>query len=232
MDLRGHMDDCATSFVRDQLEQWPVSARTIEGRGRVMNFVEDVITTPTGDTITRQWCTHPGAVAVIAWRDDDHIMVVDQYRHPVGMRLIEPPAGLLDIAGEDYLLAAQRELAEEAEIAAQTWNVLVDVFTTPGGVQESIRVFLARDITQADRPDGFIIEGEEADMGHTWVPRQTLVDGILAGHLSSPSLVAGVMALEIARLAGTVDQLRPANSPWPARQAKAARDETFADGHV
>ena len=203
----------------DEPMKWPVTDREVLGTGRVSSFVEETISTPSGEEIVRQYVTHPGAVAIVAWREDtDDIAVLRQYRHPVGMELVEIPAGLLDVDGEDYLLAAQRELAEEVELAADRWHVLVDIFTTPGACEESLRMYLARDVRPASRPDGFVLEGEEAHMTWEWVPRQDVVDAILAGRVQSPSLVSGVLALEAARLAGRLDSLRPADAEWPTRQ--------------
>ncbi len=212
----------------DKPEFWTVTDHTVVGRGRVMSFVEDVIDTPTGESITRQWCTHPGAVSVIAWNDRDEVMALHQYRHPVATKLVEPPAGLLDIAQEDWLHAAQRELAEEAMIAAADWRVLVDIFTSPGGIQESIRIYLAREISPAPLPEGFVVEGEEADMSRAWISRQTLVEQVMAGRIQSPTMVSGILALETARLAGRLDDLRPADAPWPARETKALQDRKLA----
>ena len=203
----------------DEPMKWPVTDREVLGTGRVSSFVEETISTPSGEEIVRQYVTHPGAVAIVAWREDtDDIAVLRQYRHPVGMELVVIPAGLLDVDGEDYLLAAQRELAEEVELAADRWHVLVDIFTTPGACEESLRMYLARDVRPASRPDGFVLEGEEAHMTWEWVPRQDVVDAILAGRAQSPSLVSGVLALEAARLAGRLDSLRPADAEWPTRQ--------------
>lgn len=202
----------------DEPMKWPVGSREVLGTGRVSSFVEEQIDTPSGDTITRQFITHPGAVAVVAWREDeDQIAVLRQYRHPVGMELVEIPAGLLDIDGEEWLLGAQRELAEEIELAAGRWDVLVDITTTPGSSEESLRIYLARDVRPAPRPDGFVLEGEEAHMTWEWVSRQDLVDEILAGRCQSPSLVSGVLAFETARLSGRLDALRPAHAEWPIR---------------
>lgn len=202
----------------DEPMKWPVNSREVLGTGRVSSFVEEEIDTPSGETIARQFITHPGAVAVVAWREEtDEVAVLRQYRHPVGMELVEIPAGLLDVDGEDWLLGAQRELAEEVELAADRWDVLIDITTTPGSSEESLRIYLARDVRPAARPDGFVLEGEEAHMTWEWVPRQDLVDEILAGRCQSPSLVSGVLAFETARLSGRLEELRPADAQWPIR---------------
>ena len=202
----------------DQPMSWPVRSREVLGTGFVSSFVDEEVETPSGEIMRRQYVTHPGAVGVVAWREDtDDVAVVRQYRHPVRMELVEIPAGLLDLDGEEYVVAAQRELAEEAELAADRWEVLVDTCTTPGACEETLRIFLARGLRPADRPEGFVLEGEEAHMTWEFVPRADLVDAVLGGLCQNPSLVAGILALETARLSGRLDDLRPADAPWPIR---------------
>lgn len=204
----------------DDLVRWPVTSHEVLGRGGVSDFVEDYVTTPSGESMRRQYLTHPGAVAIVAWDEErDEVAIVRQYRHPVGMEMVEIPAGLLDVDGEDYADAAARELAEEAELAADTWHVLVDTCTSPGGLAENLRVFLARGLRPADRPDGFVLEGEEAHMDHSFVPRAELIEAIFEGRCASPTLVSGLLSLEAARLGGRLADLRPADAPWAARSA-------------
>ncbi|GAA1376172.1 NUDIX hydrolase [Luteococcus sanguinis] len=209
--------------VRDTPEAWPTTRHEVLGHGRVCDFVEDDITPPSGETFTRQYLTHPGAVAVMALDDELRLAVVRQYRHPVAHRLVEPPAGLLDAVGEDWWEAARRELAEEALLAADDWRVLVDIFTTPGGCEEGIRIYLARGLHEAPRPEGFVVEDEEAHMSIEWMHLAELVDAVYAGEVSSPSLVSGVLALHAALLDGRINDLRPAGAPWPAREVWAQR---------
>ena len=205
----------------DRPVAWEVRKRVELGEGRVSTFVDETITTPSGEVITRQYLTHPGAVAVVCWDEEhDTIAVVRQYRHPVRYELVEIPAGLLDMDGEDHVAAARRELAQEAEQAAGLWNVLVHIATAPAACEESLRIYLARDPRDASRPDGFVLEGEEAHMRSEWVPRADLVAAVLAGQCQSPTLVAGILALETARLSGRIDQLRPADAPWTIRDCR------------
>ena len=219
------MDDLAG--VVDRPEDWPVLDRQVKATGRVQDFAEDRVLTPSGEQIVRQWVEHPGAVAVMAMDDQGRLAVVHQYRHPVGYRLVEPPAGILDHAGESGVSAARRELAEEARLAASDWRTLVDIFTSPGGLQESIRIFLARDLSPTERPDGFVVDGEEADMCLYWLPLEHLVELIYRGEVQSPTMVAGTLALALAVEQGRLDQLRPADADWPARRAKEQRDREF-----
>lgn len=200
----------------DQPQGWQVRTQRELGRGRVCAFIEDEIVTPSGETITRQYTTHPGAVAIVAWDEhNDTIMCVRQYRHPVQMELVEIPAGLLDVESEDYLDAAKRELAEEAEVAAAQWEVLVDMATSPGASQEALRIYLARELSPTVRPEGFTLEGEEAHMSAAPVPREELVQWIFDGHCASPTLVAGVLALEVARC--NQRKLRRPSAGWLLR---------------
>lgn len=225
------MRELDSAEVTDVPLVWPVTAHRVLGSGRVSDFVNDTVVTPDGTTMDRQYLLHPGAVGVIAWDDADRIAVVRQYRHPVGFQLVEPPAGLLDADGESWLAGAQRELAEEAGLRAGRWQVLVDLFTTPGANQESLRVYLARDLAPAEVPDGFAAEHEEAHMEVCWAARTDLVDAVLAGRLQNPTMVSGVLALEVARLSGRLDDLRVADAGWPARAAKARHDESL-HGHT
>lgn len=198
---------------------WPVVATTTLAHGGIADFVADDIETPDGERIRREYVAHPGAVGVIALDDQQRVALVRQYRHAVRHRLIEPPAGLLDVAGEDYLLAAQRELAEEVGLAAGRWAVLVDLFTTPGITSESLRIYLARDLIDVDAPEGFVRSGEEAHMDTVWVTLADLVDAVLGGRLHNPTVVAGVLAAATAGQRDGFVTLRPSDAPWPARES-------------
>ncbi len=210
-------------------QHWQVKSHRVLAQGKVSSFVEDEVVVPSGEVLKRQYVTHPGAVAIVAWDENDQIVVVDQYRHPIAHRLVEIPAGLLDHQDEDPLKAAKRELAEEAKVAAKDWRVLVDIFTTPGACAEGLRVYLARGISDTQRPAGFVLEGEETQMNAYRLPRQQLLENIYAGKLSSPSLISGLLALEVARTSGKLDQLRSADAPWPALSRLADRRFRSAD---
>ncbi len=208
--------------VEDLHDPWPILEHNLLSSGRVCDFVRNRVRTPDGGEMTREYMVHPCAVAVMALDEEGRVAVVRQYRHPVGFRLIEPPAGLLDHPGEDYFEAAKRELAEEAMLAASDWRLLVDLFTTPGGCEESIRIYLATGLVAVDRPHGFVLEGEEMHMDIHWVHVDELVDAAFAGRVQSPSMLTGALSLKLALERG-LDTLRAADSPWPAREAWQAR---------
>lgn len=171
---------------------------------------------PDGSSVSRDYQVHPGSVAVVALDDESRVLVLRQYRHPVRQKLWEIPAGLLDIPGENPLHAAQRELYEEAHVKAGNWRVLTDVYTTPGGCDEAVRIFLARDLSEAEG-ERFEVSEEEADMELARVPQAELIRGALAGELHNNCLVVGVLALAAAQGGAGLDALRPADAPWPAR---------------
>ena len=205
--------------LTDEPLAWPVDSSTVLARGTITSYLQDQVRMPDGHLITREYLKHPGAVGVIALDDHDRVALVRQYRHPVRHRLIEPPAGLLDVGGEDYLQAIQRELAEEAGLAAGSWAVLIDLFTTPGILGESLRIYLARDLEAVDGPDDFIREGEEAHMDIVWASLDDLVEAVLGGRLHNPTIVSGVLAAWTARERDGFRSLRPANADWPALES-------------
>ena len=166
-----------------------------------------------GQQITREFVDHTGAVSVLAVDDEERVLLIKQYRHPIRAREWEIPAGLLDVADEDPLEAAKRELAEEVDLAAASWSVLSDYVTTPGGNNEAIRVYLARDLAETD---AFAREDEEADIEKRWVPLDEALDAVVARRIQNPSLVVAVYAAAISRSRGW-STLGAADSPWPQR---------------
>lgn len=182
-----------------------------------------------GEDITREYVDHTGAVAVLALDDQDRVLLIKQYRHPVRYRDWEVPAGLLDVRGEDPLVAAQRELAEEADLEADRWNVLTDVFTSPGGNDEAIRVYLARGVRAT--AEAFEREAEEADIEVAWVPLEDAVDAVLERRVHNAVLIIAVLAARVAREKGWAS-LGAADAQWPSHPklaAAAATEEAAAE---
>ncbi|GGF35023.1 NUDIX domain-containing protein [Subtercola lobariae] len=196
---------------RDEPVDLSVSRSDVVFAGKIWDVRSETFDYNGKDTL-REFVDHPGAVAVLAIDDDDRVLLIQQYRHPVRSREWEIPAGLLDISGEDFLVAAQRELAEEVDLRADTWNVLLDYATTPGGNNELIRIYVARGLHATDTP--FDREDEEADMQVRWVPLDEVVAAVLDGTLQNPSLVISSLAAYRSRVDGWAS-LKPADEPWP-----------------
>jgi len=179
--------------------------------GRVWDIRRDTFLLE-GDKITRDYVDHTGAVAVLALDERERVLLIKQYRHPVRTRDWELPAGLLDIRGEAPLLAAQRELAEEADLVAETWDLLTEFMTSPGGSNEVLRVYLARGVSAA--PEAFERTEEEAGIELRWVPLDDVVDAVLARDLQNSILAIAALSAAAGRSRGW-STLGDPNAPWP-----------------
>lgn len=185
--------------------------------GKILALRLDQVVMPGGREAKREVVEHPGSVVVLPLHDDFSVVMIDQYRHPLGHRIRELPAGLLDAPREDPVTTAQRELLEEVGYIARDWSVLVDLVPSPGFSDESQRVFLARGLTQVDRPPG---TDEEADLNVVRLPLAEAVRQVLTGEIVNGPAVAGLLAVH-AVLAG-IAQPRPADAPWPDRPTRFA----------
>ena len=180
-------------------------------RGKILGLRVDSVRMSDGTVAEREIVDHPGAVVIVALDEAGEVVLVNQYRHPVGRRLDELPAGLLDVDGEPPLAAAQRELAEEAGLAAADWHVLLDLHSSPGFSDEAVRVYLARGLRPA-ASTGFAPEHEELTMSVRRVPLAEAVRMAEAGELTNSSAVAGVLAAAHGASTGWRG-LRPADAP-------------------
>ncbi|GAB3943511.1 NUDIX domain-containing protein [Corynebacterium tapiri] len=185
----------------------------------ILGLRRDTVVMPGGTQASREVVEHFGAVAVAAVDEEGRVAMVRQYRHSVGQRLLELPAGLLDIAGEDPLEAAQRELVEEAGLAAASWTVLTDVMNSPGYCDEACRIFLATGLRSVERPESE--DDEEADMSNQWVSLAEARAQILRSEIMNSIAVAGIFAASEV-LAGRGSG-RPADCPFPARPMRLAQ---------
>jgi ADP-ribose pyrophosphatase len=187
--------------------------------GKVMAVRRDQVRMPGGGTAVREIMEHPGAVAIAALDADDRLVMIYQYRHALGRRLWEMPAGLLDAAGEDPVETARRELAEEVGLAAQEWSTLIDVSPSPGFSDESVRVYLATGLTDVGRPD-LGADDEEVDLEIHRIPLADAVAMAMDGTLVNASCVAGVLAVHAVRTGAA--RTRPADAPWQDRPTRFA----------
>ncbi len=195
-------------------EVFSVQKSRLEFEGRIARVRIDTVVMPGGGTADREVVEHDRAVAIVAIDEDNQVILIEQYRHPLRRRLWELPAGLMDVSGEGAQSTAARELGEETGLAAADWSVLLDVAASPGFTDEVVRIFLATGLTDIGRQG--VVEHEEADLKIVRVPLQTAVRGALAGQIVNASAVAGLLAASIVRgvLPAPGLVLRPADDPW------------------
>ena len=170
-----------------------VSSKLIH-RGMVWDLVSDTFDF-NGELLTREYVQHTGAVAVLTINEKNELLLMKQYRRPVGSFLMEFPAGLLDVPGEAKLDCAKRELAEEANLAASSWEELISFHSTPGGNSETMTIFVAKGLSGAN--SDYITAGEEKNMPQTWVPIQDALASVLSSEIKSPTAVVGIMAYSL-----------------------------------
>ena len=207
------MPDTTPAPLADEHVALTVTSSTREFAGRVWDIRRETFGM-SGANVVRDFVDHTGAVAVLALDDAGRVLAIQQYRHPVRSRDWELPAGLLDIAGEDPLVAAQRELAEEADLVASEWTVLSDIMTSPGGSNEVIRVYLARGVSASD--ETFERTEEEAEIVLRWVPLEEAVQAVLERRVQNSILCVAVLAAHAAQQRGWAT-LGAADATWPQR---------------
>jgi 8-oxo-dGTP pyrophosphatase MutT (NUDIX family) len=181
--------------------------REVVYRGKIITVHRDTLRQPDGGTAVREVVDHPDSVAVVALDPQDRVLLVRQYRHPVGGYLWELPAGLLDRPGEPALDAARRELAEETGTTARLWHTLVELHTSPGMTSERVQVFLARDLHPAAGEHER--DADEGDIATEWVPLDEAVRRVRTGAITNGLAVAGLLAAAQSRATDFTD-LRPA----------------------
>ncbi|MEY4102533.1 MAG: hypothetical protein RIR88_667 [Actinomycetota bacterium] len=202
----------------DQPAEVSIVDRGVAFNGRVWDVVHETFDY-NDHHLTRDFVHHTGAVAVLALDETDRLLAIRQYRHPVRLREWEIPAGLLDLEDEDPLEAAQRELAEEVDLEAATWNVLADYCTSPGGSDEIIRIYLARDLQATAAP--FDRTEEEADLELRWVTLDDAVDAVTNNAVTNSIFQIAILRAHVARERGW-DGLPAADAPWPLLQWRNA----------
>ena len=191
-------------------ESWPVDGTAEEFKNWLISVRTDKVRMPDGHQAPRTVVSHIGAVAVLALDSRDRVLMIRQYRHPVGRQLWEIPAGLRDVTGEALADTARRELLEETGHAASEWHALVDSYASPGITTERIRIFLARGVEAAE--SDYERLGEEKFLRTEWVPLAEAVQAALAGRLHNGATIQGVLAAHIASSQG-FSGLRPEDAP-------------------
>lgn len=225
----------------DELGSRPLTRQEVRYHGLVWDVRRDYVDLGPAGTVKREYLGHPGAVVVMALRPDpaapttqgstatagsagttgwarQQLFLVKQYRHPVATTEWELPAGLLDVDGEPPWEAAARELAEEADLEAARWDVLLDFYPSPGAMSEAIRIFVARELTDVPRERRHERTGEELGMPGGWVDLDVAHTAVLSGRLNNASAMMGILAAHAAR-ARDWATLRGCDAPWPQHPA-------------
>ncbi|WP_433365216.1 NUDIX domain-containing protein [Actinoplanes sp. CA-142083] len=182
--------------------------------GPIFTVRTDTVTMSSGGTANRDVVGAKSAVGVVAIDDVDRVVLIKQYRHAVGGYLWELPAGLRDVSGEDLVTGAARELAEEADLHAGRYDLLIDLHTSPGFTDEKIRIYLARDLTPVPDAERHQRTDEEADLEITWVDLGEAVAMVFRGEVTNAAAVGGILAAARARDEGWAT-LRPVETPEP-----------------
>lgn len=181
----------------------------------------DQVRMPGGNISAREIVEHFGAVAVVAADEDNRLYLLSQWRQAAGKRLVELPAGLLDVADEDPLEAAKRELVEEAGLEAESWSLLTDMFSSPGFAEEAVRIYLARGLRTVDKPEA---HDEEADMTASWVPVEDAVAMTLRGEILNGIALSGILLAAEVLLRGATP--RSVAEPFDIRPTALAQRRT------
>ena len=199
--------------IQDSPAEQPVVRSATQVASSVFDVVEEEFSFA-DTTLTRMYAKHLSAVAVVAVDEEDRVLMINQYRHPVRSRMWEFPAGVLDDAQETMQEAAARELHEEADLTAETWSTLVDFHPSPGMSDEGIRIYLAQGVSEVPEAQRHTREAEEADIVSQWVPLQDAVQAVLAGEVHNGVAVVGILALNALRSGTTSLQPRDVKAPW------------------
>lgn len=190
------LDALRSGQLADVADPAPLVSRETAFAGKVWDILRDTVVFGE-EPIVREYMSHTGAVAVVAIDDDGRVLLINQYRHPVGAREWELPAGLLDMPGEPPLDAARRELAEEADLVAAEWSELTSFFSSPGGSNEAITIFEARELTAAPAAHDRVYE--EAEIVLRWVTLDEALDAVRAGQLRNAPLIIAILTLQARR---------------------------------
>lgn len=155
--------------------------------GKLIDLKVDTVKLPDGNPSGREVVVHPGAAVVAALTEQGEILLIRQFRYPVGEILWELPAGKLE-KDEDPLECAKRELAEETGFGAREWRCLSDFFTTPGFSNEVLYLYLATDLY----PDPREADSEEF-IELFKIPYTQAVSMVTSGEVKDAKTIIGIL---------------------------------------
>jgi ADP-ribose pyrophosphatase len=169
-----------------------VSKKTV-WRGRAVNFDVDTVRLPNGKLATREYMSHPGAVGVVPFLDRDTVVMVRQYRHPVGEVTLELPAGKID-PRESILTCVKRELAEETGFTARKITPLIRYWPTPAFADEVLHLFVATGLTA-----GSVNTDEDEFLEVVHLPFKKAVELVRRGKIRDSKTVIGLLSCAVSR---------------------------------
>ncbi len=146
-----------------------------------------------GGTIEREVVEHGESVGVVPVTDEGTVLLLRQYRHPVGGYVLEIPAGMLDVEGEAVADAARRELAEEMHVAVRELRHLTLFRNSAGWTTERTHVYLGEGAAPTEPPDDFVPEAEEADLEVVALPFEEAIAAVVDGTITDAKTVIGLL---------------------------------------
>ncbi|MDW7673045.1 MAG: NUDIX hydrolase [Bacillota bacterium] len=167
--------------------------KKIEGqqifKGKIIEVELDKVRLPNNSISTREVVKHGGAVGIIPINDNRELILVRQYRYPVGEALLEIPAGKLD-QQEEPLACAARELREETGFIAEEMVKVCDFFTSPGFSNEVIHLYMAKGLKQA----GQMLDEDEF-LNIEQVSLREAINYIYDGRIKDGKTIVGILAI-------------------------------------
>jgi ADP-ribose pyrophosphatase len=165
-------------------------------QGKLFNVLLETVTLPNGKIKDREVVRHPGAAAMVPLLEDGKIVLVKQYRHAVGDFIWEIPAGTLEV-GEEPVVCARRELAEETGYEAKNLDKLAEILPAPGYTDEHIHIYLATGLARAeqDLQDDEVLEVEPVDFDKALLM-------ITRGEIQDGKTIAGLLLTSMRRSNG------------------------------
>ena len=158
----------------------------------------DRVRTPDGAEVEREVVERPSAVGVVPITPEGRVLLLHQYRQPVGRLLVELPAGLMDVAGEeDPAATAQRELIEELGMRAGSLEPLTTFWNSAGWTDERTHLYLGRELQPTAPPDDFAASAEELHLEVVSLDLDDAVQAVRDGEITDAKTVIGLQLAHV-----------------------------------